>query len=153
MWLNFGYLYENYFMRINLKRLDSDFNFEASNEDGNTITLDASPNIGGHNKGMRPMQLILAAIGGCAAIDIILILKKQKQNINFFDIVVDGEKENTSKEGISLFKTIQVHFILNGNIDLKKAERAVKLSMEKYCSVTKILEPTAIITYKVSVNS
>ena len=153
MWLNFGYLYENYFMRINLKRLDSDFNFEASNEDGNTIILDASPNIGGHNKGMRPMQLLLAAIGGCAAIDIILILKKQKQNINFFDIVVDGEKENTSKEGISLFKTIQVHFILNGNIDLNKAERAVKLSMEKYCSVTKILEPTAIITYKVSVNS
>ena len=153
MWLNFGYLYENYFMRINLKRLDSDFNFEASNEDGNTIILDASPNIGGHNKGMRPMQLLLAAIGGCAAIDIILILKKQKQNINFFDIVVDGEKENTSKEGISLFKTIEVHFILNGNIDLKKAERAVKLSMEKYCSVTKILEPTAIITYKVSVNS
>ncbi len=153
MWLNFGYLYENYFMRINLKRLDSDFNFEASNEDGNTIILDASPNIGGHNKGMRPMQLLLAAIGGCAAIDIILILKKQKQNINFFDIEVDGEKENTSKEGISLFKTIEVHFILNGNIDLKKAERAVKLSMEKYCSVTKILEPTAIITYKVSVNS
>ncbi len=153
MWLNFGYLYENYFMRINLKRLDSDFNFEASNEDGNTIILDASPNIGGHNKGMRPMQLLLAAIGGCAAIDIILILKKQKQNINFFDIEVDGEKENTSKEGISLFKTIQVHFILNGNIDLNKAERAVKLSMEKYCSVTKILEPTAIITYKVSVNS
>jgi putative redox protein len=140
-------------MRINLKRLDSDFNFEASNEDGNTIILDASPNIGGHNKGMRPMQLLLAAIGGCAAIDIILILKKQKQNINFFDIEVDGEKENTSKEGISLFKTIEVHFILNGNIDLKKAERAVKLSMEKYCSVTKILEPTAIITYKVSVNS
>jgi putative redox protein len=153
MWLNFSYLYENYFMRINLKRLDSDFNFEASNEDGNTIILDASPNIGGHNKGMRPMQLLLAAIGGCAAIDIILILKKQKQNINFFDIEVDGEKENTSKEGISLFKTIQVHFILNGNIDLNKAERAVKLSMEKYCSVTKILEPTAIITYKVSVNS
>jgi putative redox protein len=153
MWLNFGYLYENYFMRINLKRLDSDFNFEASNEDGNTIILDASPNIGGHNKGMRPMQLLLAAIGGCAAIDIILILKKQKQNIIFFDIEVDGEKENTSKEGISLFKTIEVHFILNGNIDLKKAERAVKLSMEKYCSVTKILEPTAIITYKVSVNS
>jgi putative redox protein len=153
MWLNFSYLYENYFMRINLKRLDSDFNFEASNEDGNTIILDASPNIGGHNKGMRPMQLLLAAIGGCAAIDIILILKKQKQNINFFDIEVDGEKENTSKEGISLFKTIEVHFILNGNIDLKKAERAVKLSMEKYCSVTKILEPTAIITYKVSVNS
>ena len=153
MWLNFGYLYENYFMRINLKRLDSDFNFEASNEDGNTIILDASPNIGGHNKGMRPMQLLLAAIGGCAAIDIILILKKQKQNIIFFDIEVDGEKENTSKEGISLFKTIEVHFILNGNIDLNKAERAVKLSMEKYCSVTKILEPTAIITYKVSVNS
>lgn len=139
-------------MRINLRRIDADFNFEASNEEGNTITLDASPNIGGHNKGMRPMQLLLAAIGGCAAIDIILILKKQKQEITFFDIEVDGEREETTSEGVSLFRTIEVHFILTGKVDLAKAERAVQLSMEKYCSVTKTLEPTAKITYKVTTN-
>lgn len=139
-------------MRINLKRIDTDFNFEASNEDGNTITLDASPNIGGHNKGMRPMQLLLAALGGCAAIDIILILKKQKQVIEFFDIEVDGEREAATSEGVSLFRTIEVHFILKGNIEQNKAERAVQLSMEKYCSVTKTLEPTAKITHRVTIN-
>ena len=76
-------------MRINLKRIDKDFNFEATNDDGNSILIDGAPAIGGHNNGMRPMQLLLAALGGCAAIDIILILKKQKQDIEFFDIEVD----------------------------------------------------------------
>jgi putative redox protein len=139
-------------MRINLKRIDTDFNFEASNDDGNTISIDAAPAIGGHNKGMRPMQLLLAALGGCAAIDIILILKKQKQVIEFFDIEVDGEREATTSEGVSLFRTIEVHFILKGNIEQSKAERAVQLSMEKYCSVTKTLEPTAKITHRVTIN-
>jgi putative redox protein len=139
-------------MRINLKRIDTDFNFEASNDDGNTISIDGAPAIGGHNKGMRPMQLLLAALGGCAAIDIILILKKQKQVIEFFDIEVDGEREATTSEGVSLFRTIEVHFILKGNIEQSKAERAVQLSMEKYCSVTKTLEPTAKITHRVTIN-
>lgn len=139
-------------MRINLKRIDSDFNFEASNEDGNTVSIDASTGIGGNNKGMRPMQLLLAAIGSCSAIDVVSILRKQKQEIIFFDIEVNAEREEILVEGVSLFKTIDVHFILKGSIDVSKAERAVKLSMEKYCSVSKILEPTAIITYKVSVN-
>ena len=139
-------------MRINLKRIDNDFNFEASNDDGNTISIDGAPAIGGHNKGMRPMQLLLAALGGCAAIDIILILKKQKQVIEFFDIEVDGEREATTSEGVSLFRTIEVHFILKGNIEQSKAERAVQLSMEKYCSVTKTLEPTAKITHRVTIN-
>jgi putative redox protein len=139
-------------MRINLKRLNTDFNFEASNDDGNIISIDASRGIGGSNKGMRPMQLLLAAIGGCSAIDIISILRKQKQEIIFFDIEVDGEREENLVEGVSLFKIIEIHFILKGNIDKTKAERAVKLSMEKYCSVAKTLESTAIITYKISVN-
>ncbi|MFO0321667.1 MAG: OsmC family protein [Bacteroidota bacterium] len=139
-------------MKINLKRLDQNFNFEASNENGNTISIDASPDIGGHDKGMRPMQLLLAALGGCAAIDIILILKKQKQEIESFDIEVDGERIKNEGEEVSLYRTIDVHFILKGKIDLLKAERAVKLSMEKYCSVTKTLEPTAKINHRVTVN-
>ena len=82
----------------------------------------------------------------------ILILKKQKQVIEFFDIEVDGEREATTSEGVSLFRTIEVHFILKGNIEQSKAERAVQLSMEKYCSVTKTLEPTAKITHRVTIN-
>jgi putative redox protein len=140
------------FMRINLKRLDSDFNFQAINEDGNSVLIDGAPAIGGHNKGMRPMQLLLSALGGCSAIDIISILRKQKQVIESFDIEVDGDREPVGIEGYSLFKTIEVNFILKGNLDKDKVERAVKLSMEKYCSVTKTLEPTAKITYKVTLN-
>lgn len=139
-------------MRINVKRIDSDFNFEASNEDGNTVLIDGAPAIGGHNKGMRPMQLLLAAIGGCSAIDIVSILRKQKQEVDSFGIEVDGDRDPVGIEGYSLFKTIEINFILKGNIDKEKAERAVKLSMEKYCSVTKTLEPTAKITYKVTLN-
>ncbi len=139
-------------MRINLKRLDSDFNFQAINKDGNSVLIDGAPAIGGHNKGMRPMQLLLSALGGCSAIDIISILRKQKQVIDSFDIEVDGDREPVGIEGYSLFKTIEVNFILKGNLDKDKVERAVKLSMEKYCSVTKTLEPTAKITYKVTLN-
>lgn len=139
-------------MRVILKRIDADFNFEAMNEDGNTISIDGAPSIGGHNKGMRPMQLLLAAIGGCSAMDIISILRKQKQEIVFFDIEVDGKREKTETKDYSLFETIEIHFTLKGKVDKDKAERAVKLSMEKYCSVAKTLEPTAKITYKVSVN-
>jgi putative redox protein len=123
---------------------------EASNEDGNVLHMDGSHDIGGEGKGMRPMQLLLAAVGGCSAIDVILILKKQKQIIESFEVEVEGEREKI--EDYSLFRDICLNFKIKGKVDLEKAERAVKLSMEKYCSVSKTLEPTAKITYKVTLN-
>jgi len=137
-------------MKINIKRIDEDFNMEATNDSGNSLLMDASPDIGGHGKGMRPMQLLLSAVGGCSAIDVILILKKQKQQIDSFEIEIDGEREKIEEH--SLFRTIILHFKIKGKVDLDKAERAVKLSIEKYCSVSKTLEPTAKINYKVTVN-
>jgi putative redox protein len=92
----------------------------------------------------------LAATGGCSSIDVILILKKQKQVIESFEVEVEGEKEKV--EDHSIFKDIVLHFKIKGQVDPEKAERAVKLSMEKYCSVSKILGKTARITYKVTVN-
>lgn len=137
-------------MRINIKRIDDDFKMEAINEDGNSLLMDASPDIGGNGKGMRPMQLLLSALGGCSAIDVILILKKQKQEIESFEIEVDGDREKAGD--VSLFKNIVLHFKIKGKVDQDKAERATQLSVEKYCSVAKTLEPTAKITYKVTVN-
>lgn len=137
-------------MKINIKRIDDDFNMEATNEDGASLLMDAAHNIGGHGKGMRPMQLLLSALGGCSAIDVILILKKQKQTIDSFEIEVEGEREKTGD--VSLFKNIVLHFKIKGRVDKDKAERAVQLSVDKYCSVSKTLESTAKITYKVSVN-
>jgi putative redox protein len=137
-------------MQIRINRTDDNYAMEAVNEDGNTILMDGSLAIGGSNKGMRPTQLLLSAVGGCSAIDIISILKKQKQQIDSFEIVVDGEKENVQE--YSLFRKIHIRYMLKGKIDKEKAERAAQLSIDKYCSVSKTLEPTAEITYSVHVN-
>lgn len=97
------------------------------------------------------MQMLLMGLGGCSAIDIVMILKKQKQVIDDFEISIDGEREEGKEP--SLWKNVIVHFKLKGQIEIEKAERAVKLSMDKYCSVSKTLELAgASISYKVSVN-
>ncbi len=139
-------------MQIKLKRINKDFNLEATNDEGNSVLIDGSKEIGGSGKGMRPMQLVLAALGSCSSIDIISILRKQKQELDSIEIEVNGEREPVGTEGYSLFKTIEVHFVMKGNIDKEKAERAVQLSMEKYCSVAKTLEPTAKISYRITLN-
>jgi putative redox protein len=138
-------------MRIDLEQVDDAFNFKAMDENGHSVMMDAGVDIGGHNNGVRPMQMLLMGLGGCAAIDIVLILKKQRQEVDSFKISIDGERE-TGKD-INLWKEVKLHFKLKGKIDLKKAERAVSLSVEKYCSVSKTLEMAgANISFHVSVN-
>lgn len=132
-------------IKIEINRLNDAFHFEASNENGNKVHIDASPDIGGTNQGMRPMQMLLAAFGGCSSIDIVNILKKQKQPLRDIKITVSGERE----EGVipSLFVKVHAHFRLFGKVDEDKAAKAVSLSVDKYCSVAKTLEKTAIVTY------
>jgi len=137
-------------MRVNIKRFDTDFGFEASNEAGKTLTLDAGPAIGGHGQGFSPMQAVLAAIGGCSGIDIISILKKQKQEISGFEMTVDGDREKDVVP--SPFTAIHIVYHIRGNVDPEKAQRAADLSIEKYCSVSKMLEKSAKITYEVKIN-
>ena len=79
-------------MQINLKRIDKDFNIEARNDEGNSVLMDGSKEIGGNGKGMRPMQLLLAALGGCSSVDIISILRKQKQELESIEIEVNGDR-------------------------------------------------------------
>lgn len=132
-------------IKIELKRLNDAFHMEAANEQGNVVHIDASPDIGGSNKGMRPMQLLLAAAAGCSSIDIINILKKQKQPLKDIKVTITGERE---KDAIpSLFTEIHAHYKLYGDLDDEKVKRAINLSLEKYCSVTKTLEKTAKVTY------
>ena len=140
-------------MKISLKRLDDAFHFEAKNEDGRTVQIDAADKIGGRNQGVRPMQMLLMSLAGCSGIDIVSILKKQKQQIDDFQIEVEGEREDIKEEVAKVFKDIKVIFQLKGTIDPGKAQRAVELSMEKYCSVEKTLKLAgAKITYKISLN-
>jgi putative redox protein len=132
-------------VKIELKRVDQDLNFEAENDSGNTILLDGAPADGGHNKGMRPMQTLLAAMGACSAIDVVTILRKQREDLKDIKITVTGEREKDATP--SLYTEVHAHFKLFGNLDKDKVERAVNLSMDKYCSVAKTLEKTAKVTH------
>jgi putative redox protein len=138
-------------MKIELNRKNDAFHLEAVNESGNTIQMDGSPAIGGNNLGFRPMQLLLAALGGCSTIDIVSILRKQKQPLEDIKIVVDGEREPNVEP--SLFQDIHVHYTLKGKLDEDKVKKAVDLSMQKYCSVAKTLESTAKITYSFTIEN
>src|SRR5436190_16049780 len=108
-------------IKIELNRLNDAFHFEASNENGNKVHIDASPDIGGTNQGMRPMQMLLAALGGCSGIDVVNILKKQKQDLRDIKITVTGDRETGAVP--SLFTDVHAHYKLIGNIDNEKAEK------------------------------
>lgn len=131
--------------RVELKRLDGDYLFEATNETGNSIRMDGNLAIGGHEAAMRPMQVLLASMGGCSAIDVISILRKKRQPLEDIRITLEGERE-AGKEP-SLYRKIHAHFRLYGNVEHAAAEQAVGLSMDKYCSVAKTLELSAVITH------
>ncbi|MDB5157519.1 MAG: OsmC family protein [Mucilaginibacter sp.] len=123
---------------INLERVHGDFGFAASDENGHTIKMDSSPESGGENFGVRPMQMLLMGLAGCSAIDVIAILKKQRQDVQNYKMVVNGDRE-AGKEP-SLWKDVSIEFHLYGDIDPDKANRAVELSVNKYCSVAATLE-------------
>ncbi len=137
-------------MKIELNRVDNDFHFRAKGSSDVPVNIDAAESIGGHNQGARPMELLLMGIGGCSAIDIISILKKQKQQIDDFQIEIDAEREKDKVP--SLFEYINVVFKLTGKLDHSKVERAVNLSMEKYCSVAAIIEKTVEIKYSFEIS-
>jgi putative redox protein len=132
-------------IKIELNRVNDAFLMEAKNELGNSVRMDGSPAVGGSDLAMRPMQMLLAALGGCSSIDIISILKKQRQDLKDLKITVTGEREKDVEP--SLYTEVHAHFKLYGDLDADKAEKAVNLSMEKYCSVVKTLEKTAKITH------
>ena len=105
---------------------------------------------GGNDLGASPMELVLMGVAGCSAIDMISILKKQRQEITSFKAEVEGERVQVDEA--KPFKDIHVVFHLEGNIKEDKAAKAAQLSFDKYCSVSKTLEPTATIHYKVVLN-
>lgn len=137
-------------MEIKLKRLNQNYNLEATGTNGRTVSIDAGPQDGGDDLGVRPMQMMLMALGGCSSIDVISILKKQRQQVDDYDVIVTAEREKDKVP--SLFTSIHVKFILTGKIEKEKLEHAIKLSLEKYCSVAKILEKTALITHSYTIN-
>ena len=140
-------------MKISIQRLNDAVHMEAQNEDGATLHMDGTDEIGGINGGFRPMQMLLAAAGGCSAIDVVGILQKQKQTPDDLQIEVTGERITVEGEQYTEFKSIHLHFILKGaHLNEKKVARAIDLSLNKYCSVSKTLAKTAEITSSYEVN-
>ena len=124
-------------IRIRLERVEGDYGFRAVDAQQHQVLIDSSKENGGTEAGFRPMQTLLAALGGCSGIDIVSILKKQRQEIDTFSIEVQGERE-TGREP-SLWKSITVNFSLSGKLEEEKVRKACALSMEKYCSVAETL--------------
>ena len=116
--------------------------FTAQADSGHTLTLDGPPDAGGENRGPRPMELMLMGLGGCSSFDVVNILTRSRQQ------VVDCETELTATrapEVPNVFETIQIHFKVSGHaLDAKKVARAVKLSAEKYCSASIMLERAGV---------
>jgi putative redox protein len=135
---------------IEMERKTGDFGFQAKDENGNILQTDSSIENGGSNYGFRPMQLILAGLGSCSAIDMVSILKKQRQIVGDFKIKIVGERERNKIP--SLWKSVEITFELYGTIDTEKAKKAGSLSMEKHCSVAETLRRSGTeITWNIKV--
>ena len=137
-------------MKVTLNRVNDAFHFKLKNERGHVVDVDSRAEFGGSDLGASPMELVLMGVAGCSAIDMISILKKQRQEITSFNAEVEGERVQIGEA--KPFKNIYLVFSLEGNIKEDKAAKAAQLSFDKYCSVSKTLEPTATIHYKVVLN-
>jgi putative redox protein len=126
-------------------RLKDDDSLEGATQSGHRVVMDRSPDVGGQNLGARPMEMLLLGLGGCAMIDVVLILRKSRQS--FSDIYVEIDAERAS-EAPRVFTRIHLHFAVSAEqIDPKRVERAISLSVEKYCSASKMLDAIAEITH------
>jgi putative redox protein len=121
--------------------------FVAEGGSGHTITMDGAADIGGRNLASRPMEVMLMGMGGCTAIDVVSMLKKQRQDIEGVEVSLVGERAQNHP---MVYTEVKVVYTVRGR-KLSKAlvERAVSLSDEKYCSATAMFKKTAKVTHEV----
>ena len=125
-------------------QLIKDMEFEGTATSGHKLIMDADESSGGHNTGFRPMELLLVGFGGCSGMDVISILRKKRQQVSGLDINVKGEKTETYP---SIYKEVHIEYVVKGKGVQKEAvERAIELSLEKYCSVGATLAKAGKIT-------
>ena len=136
-------------MDITLQRANNQVHFIARNSEGNTVDIDGSPAIGGQGKGFRPMELLLAATAGCASMDLIPILRKQRQSVD--DVAVRVRGRRVEGRTPAPFEKIEIAFLLCGDVDRISAEQAAALAVEKYCSVAESLSPRIKVSWSVDI--
>lgn len=137
-------------MNITLKRTNDAVHFEGISQTTDVrVHIDGSPEIGGEGLGVRPMELVLMALGSCSALDLVSILKKQRQQIDDLHVDVSGKRREAVP---NIFTHIHIGFRLSGQIDLAKAEKAAELAVKKYCSVHDMLAAGGVeITYGIDI--
>ncbi|KQL37683.1 MULTISPECIES: OsmC family protein [Bacillaceae] len=111
---------------------DGKLAFSGIAPSGHEIKMDTAESLGGDNSAPTPVELLINAVAGCTAIDIVLILEKMRLKLTSFEIEVNGER---AEEHPKRFTDIHLHYILGGELDTEKVRKAIKLSKDKYCSV------------------
>lgn len=136
-------------MKVELKRVNKASHYEASAPSTTVkVNIDGSPAIGGQELGVRPMELVLMALGSCSVLDLVTILEKQRQVIDDINLEVTGNRRDAIP---NVFTDIHIKFLLSGkDINLSKAEKAAELAVKKYCSVHDMLAAGGVdITYEI----
>jgi len=131
-------------MRCRVKWLDH-MSFVGESGSGHSVVMDGSPDAGGRDLGIRPMEMLLLGLGGCTAFDVISILKKSRQSVVDCVIEIDSDRAD---EIPRVFTRIHIHFVISGkNLDRNKVKKAIDLSADKYCSASEMLGKVADITH------
>lgn len=118
--------------------------FTALDQNNNQCT------VGRSEDSFRPMELLLVGLASCASIDVLHIFSKQKIEAESYKVIVNGKREEDKIP--SIFTDIKIDFVLNGDIPLAKAKRAIQLTLDKYCSVATILKPTTQLSANLTLN-
>jgi putative redox protein len=131
-------------MECTIRWSGTGMSFIAETGSNHLIAMDGAPDGGGRNLAPRPMETVLAGAGGCTAYDVVVILKKSGQDVTGCEVRLEAERAETDPK---VFTRIHYRFTVRGrNLKRNVVEQAVRLSHEKYCSATAILEKTAQIT-------
>jgi len=125
-------------------KLTEGMTFVAESETGHAIVVDAAPEVGGRNLGARPMELVLMGTGACSAVDVVLILRRARQEIRDCVVELDADRATSDPK---VFTRIHFHYVVTGKtLNESQVARAIELSKEKYCSATAMLAHTAQVT-------
>ena len=126
-------------------KLVEDMQFIATADSGHAVVMDGPPNVGGNNTGSKPSELLLMAFGGCSGMDVISILRKKKQDVTGFEMNVSGD---TAEGHPKSFTKMHIEYVLTGkNLSEEAVQRAIDLSLDKYCLVGSTLGKSAEITH------
>ncbi len=125
--------------------------FVAETGSGHVAVMDGAPEGGGNNLAPRPMELMLAGAGGCAAYDVVLILKRGRHAVTGCEVALEAERAETDPK---VFTRITFVFTVSGhNLPAAAVERAVQLSHDKYCSASAMLAKTAELSHRVEIQA